>query len=218
VSIPGGGAARMDALRVGDRVLVARPDGSLFFDEIYMFGHKDAAPLSTFVQLATAGGALRLTPDHHVFVTRAGARLELPASAAQVGDLVHVVGADGAAKLQAVVAKSLTAGRGLFNPYTLSGSIVVDGVAASCHSSSFLDGAFEALNIPLPAGYQALYAPVRALHRLLGAHGMTKLAPIIDAVVDASNQGPAAVLAPAAASVGAMLAAAALAARKRVVA
>ena len=212
------GRRRMDELRVGDRVLAARPDGSTFYDDVYMFGHKDAAATGSFVKLETAGGAaLRLTPDHHVFVTRAGARLEIPASAAQVGDLVQVVGAGGAAALDAIVAKTLAADRGLFNPYTLSGSIVVDGVAASCHSSSFMDGVFAALNIPLPAGYQAMYAPVRALYRLLGARRMAALDPIVDAVVAASNQGPAAVLAPFVASTCAVTAAAWMAAAKRIV-
>jgi hypothetical protein len=172
--------------------------------------------VSTFVQLRTAGGAaLRLTADHHVFVTRAGVRLEIPAAAAQVGDLVQVVGADGAAALEAVASKTLVRARGLFNPYTLSGAIVVDGVSASCHSSSFLDGAFAALNIPLPTGYQALYAPVRALYRLLGARRMTALGPVVDAVVDASNRGAAAVLAPLAASTCALGAATWVAAARR---
>jgi hypothetical protein len=183
-----------------------------------MFGHKDAAPVSTFVQLRTAGGAaLRLTADHHVFVTRAGARLEIPAATAQVGDLVQVVGADGgAAKLEAVVSTSLVRARGLFNPYTLSGAIVVDGVAASCHSSWVLDGAFAALGVSIPAGYQAAFAPIRALYRLLGARRMRALEFIIDAVATAgNNHATGAVLAPLAASTCALGAAAWVAAARR---
>jgi hypothetical protein len=202
----------MDALRIGDKVLAARPDGSLFFDEIYFFGHKDAAAAASFVKLETSSGAaLRLTPDHHLFVTRAGARLEIPSSAAQVGDLVQVVGPDGASALEAVVAKTLAADRGLFNPYTLSGAIVVDGVAASCHSSWVLDGAFAALGVSVPAGYQAAFAPLRALYRLLGARRMASVEFIIDAVATAGNNHTAGVtLAPAATATCALAAAAAL--------
>ena len=40
----------------------------------------------------------------------------------------------------AVVSTAFVSKRGLYNPYTLSGTIVVDGVAASCHSSWILDG------------------------------------------------------------------------------
>lgn len=60
---------------------------------------------------------------------------------------------------------------GLYNLYALSGSIVVDGVLDSCHSSSALDGLFAALGVPLPAGYQAAFAPLRTLYRLLGPNG-----------------------------------------------
>lgn len=45
---------------------------------------------------------------------------------------------------------------GLFNPLTLSGTIIVNGAAASVHSEWFLDSVFDALGRPdlLPATYQ----------------------------------------------------------------
>ena len=56
-----------------------------------------------------------------------------------VGDVLSYF--DGAAfKASPVKSTKETTKSGLFNPYTLSGSIVVDGVAASCHSSWILDG------------------------------------------------------------------------------
>jgi hypothetical protein len=78
-----------------------------------------------------------------------------------------------------------------------------------------MDGAFAALNIPLPAGYQALLAPMRALYRLLGARRMAALGPVADALVEAANGGAAAVLAPLAASTCALGAAAWVAAARR---
>jgi len=51
---------------MGDKVLSIRAGGSPFFDEIYMFGHKDMTGKVPFVLLETDGGAaLRLTQDHH---------------------------------------------------------------------------------------------------------------------------------------------------------
>ena len=56
-----------------------------------------------------------------------------------VGDELYYF--DGAAlETSRVRATAEVTKSGLFNPYTLSGSIVVDGVAASCHSSWILDG------------------------------------------------------------------------------
>ena len=192
----------ISSLKIGDKVLAARPDGSTFFDDIYMFGHKDATAASRFVKLETASGAvLRLTADHHLFVTRGGERLEVPSSKALAGDFVHVAGRSGACQLEAIVAKSLVAGTGLFNPYTLSGSIVVDGVAASCHSSSALDGVFRLMGVSVPDGYQIAFAPVRAMYRALGAERMASVEFIIDAVAVAANSGTSfSALAPVAAS------------------
>ena len=192
----------ISSLKIGDKVLAARPDGSTFFDDVYMFGHKDATAASSFVKLETGSGAvLRLTADHHLFVTRAGQRLEIPSSKALVGDLVHVAGRPGASQLEAIASKSLVAGTGLFNPYTLSGSIVVDGVAASCHSSSALDGVFRLMGVSVPVGYQTVFAPVRALYRVLGAERMASAEFIIDAVAVAANSGTLfSALAPVAAS------------------
>ena len=87
---------------------------------------------------------------------------------------------------------------GLFNPYTYSGSIVVDGVAASCHSSWILDG-FACPPVwkllldarrgrphrspeTAAAVYQQLFAVPRAAYAVLGARGM-------DAVFGVGNAG-----------------------------
>ena len=221
VTTEAGGRRRISELAIGDRVLAARPDGSTFFDDVYLFGHKDAAVVTSFVKLETASGAvLRLTGDHHVPVRRAGAALVLPSAAVQVGDLVRVVG-DANAALEPVASKSIVQDRGLFNPYTLSGTIVVDGVVASSHSSSALDGLFAALGVSIPDGYQAAFAPLRALYRLVGARRFASLEYIIDAVAEVVNGERAAAVpfagGAAAATACAVAAAAGLvAAQKRV--
>lgn len=88
-----------------------------------------------------------------------------------------------------VIDAQLTTDNGLFNPYTLSGSIVVDSVLASCHSSSALDGLFSTLHVPLPAGYQAAFAPFRALYRLVGPSGAEFLQATLGVVLLALANG-----------------------------
>lgn len=50
---------------------------------------------------------------------------------------------------------------GLFNPLTLSGTIIVNGAVASVHSEWFLDSAFAAFGRTdlVPATYQASHRP-----------------------------------------------------------
>jgi hypothetical protein len=180
----------MAELRMGDKVLSVRADGSTFFDEIYMFGHKDMTAEVPFVLLETDGGAaLRLTQDHHLHVQRphSAAWSVIPASAAKVGDVVLVLrsGQTNTTVSHRIVSKSTVMDRGLFNPYTLHGSIVVDGVLASCHSSFAVDGLFSLLGVPLPDGYQFVFAPIRALFRFLGPARMASVEFVIDAVAEA---------------------------------
>jgi len=69
----------------------------------------------------------------------------------------------------------------------MHGSIVVDGVLASCHSSSALDGLFSLLGVPISHGYQLVFAPIRALYRFLGPARMASMEFVIDAVAGAVN-------------------------------
>jgi hypothetical protein len=58
--------------------------------------------------------------------------------------------------LAVVTEVSTVLARGLYNPYTLSGTVVVDGVLASVHSHWFLDAITPPALVPyLPAVYQA---------------------------------------------------------------
>jgi len=188
----------MDELRIGDTVLASHPDGTTFFDEIYVFGHADVHGMATYITVdLSSGRSLRLTPDHYLPVIRNDQRVLIPASDVAVGDLVHGItapldvggGAQPSLGLQRVIAKRSTLERGLFNPYTLSGSIIVDDVAASCHSSSALDGMFEAVGIAIPTGYQALFAPLRVLYRILGAKRMASFDFVFEAGAAVMNGG-----------------------------
>ena len=205
VTLEGGATKAMAELAIGDRVLAADGAGRLFFDDVAFFGHRAAAASSLFVAVTTDSGAeLRLTPDHFLpaiadaACEAAGegadlwaARALLPARAVTTAHRVWVAGADGKAlRLEKVARVALAEHAGLFNPYTLSGTIVVDGVAASVHSSSFADAAFAALGVSIPAGYQALFAPLRALYRVVGPAAAERLQSTAGAAIIGAIHGP----------------------------
>lgn len=59
---------------------------------------------------------------------------------------------------------------GLFNPYTMSGNIIVNNVSVSTHSEWIFDPVFDALGLTswLPSVYQLKVYPLRVLVHLLG--------------------------------------------------
>ena len=189
VYLESGETKEMRELVIGDRVQAVRPDGSLFYDDVYMFGHKEDLQEALFVQIGTQSGKeLRLTPGHYLPVLRNGVRMTIDSVDAELGDLVHVVStAFHQTNLEPIVAKSIVKDVGKFNPYLLEGTIVVDGVGASVHSRSALDEAFERLGISIPVGYQRLFAPLRVLYRLLGPGNFSKLESLIDSVASMMN-------------------------------
>ena len=133
------------------------------------------------------GSALTLSPDHFVPAVPAGrapawrnhammrARevqrgMHLFVAAAPAAGGAAAAGAAAAAVGSAVVGVEVVEERGLYNPYTLGGMVVVDSVVASSHSAWVLDGLMDAAGLThcIPATYQALFAPIRVLYRVLG--------------------------------------------------
>lgn len=60
--------------------------------------------------------------------------------------------------------------RGLFNPYTMTGMIIVNNVSVSTNSEWILDAIFDKFDLTkwLPDMYQILLYPLRALVQVLG--------------------------------------------------
>jgi len=144
------GQVRMDQLQVGDAVL----DGDGLFSPIFMFGHKDPGADSPFVELRTA--------TNHTIQMSATHYLEADGVMMNAGDVRPGMTVIGGGEQSAVTSTKMIAAKGLYNPITLSGTIVVNGVAASAHSEWFLDGLLPTRW--LPTVYQAFLAPARAIY------------------------------------------------------
>jgi len=155
----------MASLQLGDAVL----DATGAYSPVYFFSHADGAVVAPFVELSLENAyKLSLSPDHYV---AANGHL-IYAKDVAIGDVLGYVDS-GATKSGAVVSTTRSFRRGLYNPYTLSGTIVVDGVVASCHSSWILDGFLP----PRVAAvvYQQLFVVPRLAYKLLGPRGMAQV-------------------------------------------
>jgi Hint module len=166
VTLESGETIRMEALAVGDRVLVAANT----FSTVFMFTHKDPAYTSSaFVRINTASGAsLALTAGHYIHVNGGLSA----ASAVAPGDFLTL--ASGSADTVTSVETSVSA-TGLFNPQTVDGSIVVDGVRTSTYTTAVAPALAHALLAPLRRAYALLGASTAALES--GAPALVALVP-----------------------------------------
>lgn len=150
VTLESGEIKNIEDLALGDRVHV----GSNRYSDVFAFTHKLSTVCSTFVQISSASGdSISLSPGHYLYVN---GQLT-PADEVSVGDLVEL----SSGRFSAVVAVRRLTLRGLFNPQTIEGSIVVNGIRASTYTTAVH-----------PVTAHALLSPLRTLYNLF------KLAPL----------------------------------------
>lgn len=149
VTLASGGQRSISDLRPGERVLAsAGSDGSgeLVYSEVLLFLDRDPAAWTLFYTLHTEAGArLSLTAAHLIFVSEGncsegalpahGALRTVYASDAQPGQCVLVSEEKGGqGRLSRITRVSVRESRGAFAPLTQQGTLVVDGVVASCYA------------------------------------------------------------------------------------
>jgi len=133
----------MADLSVGDRVLAVNHDGSLRYDDVIAFLHRQPQPMTSFSVITTADGyRLVATADHLIFTsTDQSASFSDVAPPTFVShlhpgnDSVYIMTADYKnLGVSMVTDVTMVTERGVFAPLTSSGTIVVDGVVVSCYA------------------------------------------------------------------------------------
>lgn len=170
---------------MGDRVQVITSNGQVGYDDIYLFGERVAEISASFVHIEVNSPSgihhLEMTRDHFIPVHSktagggygTGKILTRPKDV-KVGDTVWTLIADVNVPNEQLETGEVTSvnyelKQGLYNPYTKSGTIVVNGVVASVHSQWFADALFDHFGITewLPAFYQVALTPVYVLYKAL---------------------------------------------------
>lgn len=177
VTLEGGGTKAVGDLQPGERVLaLAGGDGGapaqLVYSQVLAFLDREPGSWKRFYTLHTAAGPrLSLTAAHLLFVAEgncsegaepaaAAALTTVYASHARPGQCVLVSQGGGRARLSRIARVTLGGGRGAFAPLTQQGTLLVDGVAASCYA------VLEQHSLAHWA-----FWPLRLLHRWSGAAG-----------------------------------------------
>lgn len=136
---------QMGQLALGDKVHV----GNNQYDDVYLFTTKMEDTMSKFVVLSTKAteAPLKLTTGHYLYVNGKLAT----AGSVMKGDMLTLANGNKAA----VSEVSSEWAPGLYNPHTLNGDIVVDGVLTSTYTDSVDPTLAHALLMPLRQMYSA---------------------------------------------------------------
>jgi len=162
----------MADLAIGDKVRVAAGDVPAAFSPVFMFTHRLPTEPRAYVRLGLAdGGALVASAGHYVY---AGERL-VAAAAVAIGDTLQVVAPGGGWTAVAVTSVSRVDAAGLYNPQTLHGDIIVDGVRASTFTVAVAPAVASKLLAPLRAVYRSTGRSVRAFEG--GGGALSALVP-----------------------------------------
>ena len=139
---------KMSDLKVGDSVLTVDENGGLTYSPIILHLHRSLRETGNFLSITTnTGQSINLTPQHLVYrKTKVDVKDEMKkhydinsfravfASIIKEGDWILVYDTHTTLRMSRVINVEKNFLVGLFSPLTFQGSIVVDGVLASCYS------------------------------------------------------------------------------------
>ncbi|XP_043247312.1 tiggy-winkle hedgehog protein-like [Amphibalanus amphitrite] len=149
----------MAELRVGDRVLAASRAGDLTFSPVVSWLDKRSNESGQYLQLSTSTDhRITLSSQHVILVRQKDQLVSRFAADVQTGDLVKVADSVNSDNWAPIVSVQPTISTGAYVSLTAEGTIVVDGVLASCYASFDHDWA------------HAFTAPLRWMPELFESH------------------------------------------------
>jgi hypothetical protein len=154
------GLVEMRDLRLGEPVLVMGGR----YESVYGFGEYDPSSEGTFLKIHTSLNHMHVTRTHLVFVKSGKKFAFIPASQIRVGD--ELVTSEGSAAI--VESFEHVASTGVFAPFTVSGTIIVNGFVASSYVS--LDGSSGIKCFGIEISHQWLAHSFEFPHRLVCHH------------------------------------------------
>ena len=144
VTLEGGVQKQMSELSIGDRVAV----GGGKFSEVIMFSDRIVNDHFEFVEVQAGSSVLRATSGHYIY---ASGRY-IPAGEVKVGDALELV--DGTHR--AVTSVKTVMDKGLYNPQTVHGDIIVNGVRAATFTPTFQRNIADVAVSPLRTMFEHL--------------------------------------------------------------
>jgi len=150
------GVVKISELEIGEEIKVMQKDNTIGWSPVIGWAHRDPEQDATFVELSTSSRKITLSPDHLLPVVKMGDDKHHHVKAGTVvkGDCVLQMTGDGFQTMPVTSLRTVES-RGIYAPLTMAGTVVADGIAASCYAS-----------VPSHSAAHAALAPVRAAFEL----------------------------------------------------
>jgi hypothetical protein len=193
VELADGTSVAMNTLRLGDRIKVVSSSGDIKAEPALFWLHRSPAKHSSYLHIKAMNvdnnstTTLRISPNHFLPISSNGeapvysTSFMAPAMDVQTGWWVWVKSSDASSLSPALVTDvSRELHQGAYSIMTESGTVIVNGVAASNHADIIMrDGSLMcemfASKRNIPAYQHAFLAPVRVAAKVLGPKAMEAL-------------------------------------------
>ena len=162
VQVENKGSVEMATLEIGDKVLVSGNK----YEPVYAFGHRNVGAYADYLEIHSDGtnNPLQISSDHMIL---SGGEHWVPASVLRVGDTLSK--GDGSVVLATEI-RDVTR-KGIFAPFTASGSIVVNDIVASNYISFQGSEYLKIGEFATPFTFQGLAHTFESAHRLACSSG-----------------------------------------------
>ena len=120
------GPVQMKDLEVGDEVL----DVDLQYVKVIGWLHRDESLDAEFIELSCGSASLEVTPEHLLYCTDAQDYVQ-----AKLARTLETLFFDGSMMPRRIESKRTVQRTGIYAPLTTSGTLLVNGINASCYAS-----------------------------------------------------------------------------------
>ena len=139
VIVDNGETKTMEQLRIGDKVLTQSTSGDLLYSKVIMFmDSKPDAVINNYIEIETDNPKRRieLTKKHLILKSENGQSFEATfAENVKAGDIIKALSSNGTSLVTTMVRKiKWKRNYGAFAPLTEEGTVLVNGIMASCYA------------------------------------------------------------------------------------
>ena len=147
---------KMEDLLIGDEILTVNAQQQLLYNPVIAFLDQGHLSPSEFIEIETENNRnLQLTPSHLIFTSESSKPVY--ASNVTPGNYVFTLDLNDSVQPSKVTRVGTVTAVGKFAPLTAEGTILVDGILASCYANINAE----------QSDIHALFAPLRFLHQVV---------------------------------------------------